>query len=238
VEKLRSWSDCGGDVESVFPRDDLLTWVTAYWVTGTIGSSFSPYVEAKTRVDRVEVPTAVTLFPHDLVPAPRAFAERFFDLRVWNEQPDGGHFGAWERPEAFADGLREALALQGTYSGAEARTIVAHAAARRGDPHGEWQWVSQQHSRPAGIVPDQHRGDEPLHQRNAEAAAVGPADRYLPRPTVHDLDAQGARLGPEGQLDDAVRRTWGVGVVDRVGGRLVDRDDDGVLGVVGQIQLA
>ena len=42
VEKLRSWSDCGGDVESVFPRDDLLTWVTAYWVTGTMGPRSCP----------------------------------------------------------------------------------------------------------------------------------------------------------------------------------------------------
>src|SRR5690606_7304171 len=40
VEKLRTWSDCVGDVEAVFPRDDLLTWVTLYWLTGTIGSSF------------------------------------------------------------------------------------------------------------------------------------------------------------------------------------------------------
>ena len=45
VEKLRSWSDCGGDVESVFPRDELLTWITLYWVTEAIGTSFSPYVE-------------------------------------------------------------------------------------------------------------------------------------------------------------------------------------------------
>ena len=87
VEKLRSWSDCGGDVESVFPRDDLLTWVTAYWVTGTIGSSFSPYVEDTPPIEgKIEVPTVVTLFPHDLVPAPRAFGERFFDLRDWDEQ--------------------------------------------------------------------------------------------------------------------------------------------------------
>lgn len=65
VEKLRSWSDCGGDVESVFPRDDLLTWVTAYWVTGTIGTSFSPYVERREQIERVNVPTAVTRPPHD-----------------------------------------------------------------------------------------------------------------------------------------------------------------------------
>jgi pimeloyl-ACP methyl ester carboxylesterase len=111
VEKLRSWSDCGGDVESVFPRDDLLTWVTAYWMTGTIGTSFSSYVEPNARVDRVATPTAVTIFPHDLVPAPRSFAERFFDIRVWDEQPRGGHFAAWELPERFVEGLRAAVAL-------------------------------------------------------------------------------------------------------------------------------
>lgn len=111
VEKLRGWSDCGGDVESVFPREDLLTWVTAYWVTGTIGTSFASYVEQAQPVDSVGVPTAATLFPGDLVTAPRAFGERFFDVRVWDEQPDGGHFGAWERPSAFVAGVRAAIDL-------------------------------------------------------------------------------------------------------------------------------
>jgi len=112
VEKLRSWSDCGGDVESVFPREDLLTWITLYWVTETIGSSFSPYVEdTPPLTDKIDVPTAVTMFPHDLVPAPRVFGERFFDVRVWQDEPSGGHFGAWERPEAYAAGLRSAVAL-------------------------------------------------------------------------------------------------------------------------------
>ena len=109
VEKLRSWSDCGGDVESVWPRDDLLTWVTLYWVTGAIGTSFAPYAERGRGPARVDVPTVVQIFPHDLVPAPRRFAERVFDVRAWTEQPDGGHFGAWERPEAFAAGLRDAV---------------------------------------------------------------------------------------------------------------------------------
>lgn len=110
VEKLRSWSDCGGDVESVWPRDDLLTWVTLYWVTGAIGTSFTPYAERAPGPDRVDVPTVVQIFPHDLVPAPRRFAERIFDVRAWTEQPDGGHFAAWERPEAFVAGLRDAVA--------------------------------------------------------------------------------------------------------------------------------
>lgn len=111
VEKLRAWSDCGGNVESAFPRDDLLTWVTAYWVTGTIGTSFSSYAEESEPVNEVATPTVVSIFPRDLVPAPRSFAERFFDVRVWDEQPSGGHFSAWEEPERFVDGLRAAVGL-------------------------------------------------------------------------------------------------------------------------------
>ena len=111
VEKLRSWSDCGGDVESVFARDELLTWVTLYWVTGCIGTSFAPYSEHAGPAGPTSVPTAVTIFPGDLVPAPRQFAERVFDVRDWKQEPDGGHFGAWERPDAYAAGLRRTVAL-------------------------------------------------------------------------------------------------------------------------------
>jgi hypothetical protein len=39
VEKLRAWSDCDGDVERRFTKDEILTNVTLYWLTGTIGSS-------------------------------------------------------------------------------------------------------------------------------------------------------------------------------------------------------
>jgi hypothetical protein len=108
---LRAWSDCQGDVESVFPREDLLTWITAYWVTRSIGTSFGPYVEPSPPVSRVSVPTVVTQFPHDTVPARRSVAEGMFDLRVWQEPDRGGHFGAWERPEDFVAGVRSALHL-------------------------------------------------------------------------------------------------------------------------------
>jgi microsomal epoxide hydrolase len=43
VEKFQRWSDCGGDIESIFSKDDLLTNVMIYWVTGAINSSFWPY---------------------------------------------------------------------------------------------------------------------------------------------------------------------------------------------------
>ena len=62
-------------------------------------------------IGRLDIPTVVSQFPHDLLPAPRSLAERFFDLRVWDEQPDGGHFAAWERPAAYAAAVRAAVAL-------------------------------------------------------------------------------------------------------------------------------
>ena len=109
VEKLRSWSDCDGQLERRFSRDEVLTWVTLYWVTNTIGSSFNPYAEHDPGEDgEVTAPTGVTIFPKDLVPAPREFAERFFPIIRWAELLTGGHFTAWEEPEAFA---RELTAL-------------------------------------------------------------------------------------------------------------------------------
>jgi len=111
VEKFRSWSDCGGDVERRFAKDELLTHITLYWATGTIGSSFWPYYAEQGGAPedasrRVEVPTGVAIFPHDLVPAPRAFGERFFNIQRWTEMPRGGHFAALEEPELLVDDLR------------------------------------------------------------------------------------------------------------------------------------
>jgi pimeloyl-ACP methyl ester carboxylesterase len=112
VEKLRGWSDCGGDVESVFPRDDLLTWVTLYWVTASIGTSFGPYALREPLVPgRVSAPTSVHQFPADTLHAPREYAQRVFDVRQWEVAPAGGHFAAWEQPEEFVRGLRKAIAL-------------------------------------------------------------------------------------------------------------------------------
>ena len=111
VEKLRSWSDCGGDVESVFPRDELLTWITAYWVTGTIGTSFAPYAKRSPAPGRIRTPTVISQFPGEILHTPRSVAERLFDVRGWQEGTAGGHFAAWEQPEQFAGFVRRALAL-------------------------------------------------------------------------------------------------------------------------------
>ena len=112
LEKFRAWSDCDGEVERRFSKDELLTNITLYWATETVGSSFLPYYEtrqasADAPPNRVEVPTGVALFPKDLTSAPREFAERFFNVQRWTEMPHGGHFAALEEPELVVNELRE-----------------------------------------------------------------------------------------------------------------------------------
>lgn len=111
VEKFQSWSDCKGDVENRFTKDELLTNITLYWSTETIRSSFAPYFDVRQQPPqsngKIQVPTGVAIFPKDIVPAPRAFAERFYNVQRWSEMPKGGHFAALEEPELLANELRE-----------------------------------------------------------------------------------------------------------------------------------
>ena len=112
LEKLHGWTDCDGDVESVFSRDELLTWISAYWFDGSIGTSFSPYAGGAVKSwPRLVTPTAFTIFPKDLVNAPKEFADRFFNVKSWQEFDRGGHFAAWERPDDYLSGVRAATAL-------------------------------------------------------------------------------------------------------------------------------
>lgn len=109
IEKFRAWSDCDGNVENRFSKDELLTNIMIYWATETINSSFLPYYEADHNPQeaigkRVEVPTGVAMFPIDL--APREFAERFFNIQRWTEMPRGGHFAALEEPELLVEDIR------------------------------------------------------------------------------------------------------------------------------------
>ncbi len=111
VEKLRGWSDCGGDIERSFSKDEILTGITIYWLTGTIGSSMRMYhANAAIPPDqlgrRVEVPSGFSLFPGDILRPPRAWLERTANV-VWVSQPArGGHFAPFEEPELYAEELR------------------------------------------------------------------------------------------------------------------------------------
>jgi len=105
LEKYRAWTDPG----SRFDDDFVLTQASLYWFTGTISTSLRPYYEhgrnLAAPVTRVEVPTAVALFPHDLVHPPRSWAERLYNVTRYTRMPRGGHFAAHEEPALLADDL-------------------------------------------------------------------------------------------------------------------------------------
>ncbi len=113
VEKFHVWSDRGGDLESVFTKDQLLANISLYWFTGAIGSSFWPYYarmhgpwpipEGVT----IDVPTGYCQFPREILRPPRSLAERTYsDIRRWSVMPKGGHFSALEQPDALATEVR------------------------------------------------------------------------------------------------------------------------------------
>jgi pimeloyl-ACP methyl ester carboxylesterase len=109
VEKFLAWCDCNGNIESRFTKDDLLTNVMIYWVTGTATSSARIYYENRVATPvqgRVTVPTACALFPKEISTPPRRWVEARYNLVRWTEMPRGGHFAALEQPELLVDDIR------------------------------------------------------------------------------------------------------------------------------------
>ena len=107
--KFRSWSDCHGDLADRFTADELLTNIMLYWIAGNFGSSARLYYEnarALPPLPRIEVPTGVALFAADILPPPRDWAERHFNVQRWTKLPRGGHFTAWEEPELWVEDVR------------------------------------------------------------------------------------------------------------------------------------
>ena len=114
IEKFRAWSDCSGDLELVFTKDELLANISLYWFTGAIGSSFWPYYARMHRPwpvpdnAKIAVPTGYCEFPCEMLRPPRSLAARTYtDIRRWTVMARGGHFAAMEQPEALAAEIRE-----------------------------------------------------------------------------------------------------------------------------------
>lgn len=117
VDLFRAFSDCGGEIESRFTRDQLLTNLTIYWVNGTIGAAMRGYYDyehfetpppAGTRID---VPAGFAVFADSYRPGsartPRELAEHAFRITRWTRMPRGGHFAALEEPQLLAEEIRE-----------------------------------------------------------------------------------------------------------------------------------
>jgi pimeloyl-ACP methyl ester carboxylesterase len=93
-------------------RDDILDNVTITWLTNTAISGARLYWELWGKygffnIKGVSVPVAVSVFPDELYPAPRSWAERAFPKLIhYNKLNKGGHFAAWEQPALLVSELR------------------------------------------------------------------------------------------------------------------------------------
>lgn len=106
-----AWSDCDGHVERSYTKDEILTNITLYWLTGTIGSAMRMYhangaIPLAQHARRVEVPSGFSIFSGDVVRPPRQWLERVANVVRVTEPPRGGHFAPFEEPELYADELR------------------------------------------------------------------------------------------------------------------------------------
>jgi pimeloyl-ACP methyl ester carboxylesterase len=94
-------------------RDDVLDNVTHYWLTKSGISSARLYWESHLAffdVKGVEIPVGVTVFPGELYPAPRSWAEKAYPKLIhFNVVDRGGHFAAWEQPELLSKEVRAAF---------------------------------------------------------------------------------------------------------------------------------
>ena len=92
-------------------RDDILDNITITWLTNTALSGARLYWEyfgkGYFNAKGVSIPVAVSVFPDELYPAPRSWAERAYPKLIhYNKVDKGGHFAAWEQPKLFSEELR------------------------------------------------------------------------------------------------------------------------------------
>jgi microsomal epoxide hydrolase len=111
IEKFQTISDCDGDLDSVYTKDQLLTNIMFYWAPKSIASAGHIYYEARhgsavMPTQRVEVPTGYALFPKEIWQSPRRWLEPRFNLRRYTVMPRGGHFAAFEQPELLLEDVR------------------------------------------------------------------------------------------------------------------------------------
>jgi pimeloyl-ACP methyl ester carboxylesterase len=103
-EKLHDWSHHSGNLEEVFPMDEMLDTIMLYWLSNSSVSSARVYWECErdSTAWPISIPVGVSWFPGDIAYAPREWAQRYYsDIVHWREVEKGGHFAAWEVPDLF-----------------------------------------------------------------------------------------------------------------------------------------
>ncbi|WP_152363916.1 epoxide hydrolase family protein [Microlunatus speluncae] len=113
LDKFAEWSDTEDSPFETISRDTILDDVTLYWLTRSGASAARIYYESHNSLDpdlRVDVPTAITIYPRDIEKYPRAWSqERYRQIVRWNSPEAGGHFPSLEVPEYFVKDLQEGL---------------------------------------------------------------------------------------------------------------------------------
>jgi pimeloyl-ACP methyl ester carboxylesterase len=112
LEKFWAWTDNDGSPEDALTRDELLDDITIYWATNSAASSARLYWESSGgERPVVTVPTGFAVFPREIVPPVREWVERnYLDIHHWSTFDRGGHFAAFEQPDAFVGDVRACFA--------------------------------------------------------------------------------------------------------------------------------
>ena len=131
LERWMHWSDNGGDIYTVFTRDDLLTHATIYWTGNAIASLIRtydnnnryPWAPSHHRTPVIEAPTGITFVDYENPPGINSSKERIesflaSDRAAWYNHvniaghPNGGHFIPWEIPEQWTTDLVQTFKSQ------------------------------------------------------------------------------------------------------------------------------
>lgn len=114
LDKFAEWTDTKDSPFETISRDRVLDDVTLYWLTRTGASAARIYYESHNSLDpelRVDVPSAITMYPRDIEKYPRPWAEqRYRQIVRWSTPETGGHFPSLEVPEFFVKDLQAGLA--------------------------------------------------------------------------------------------------------------------------------
>jgi epoxide hydrolase len=113
VERFKEWTWAAEVPEDAVDRDQLLTNVMLYWLTGTARSSAELYYENThagfSGQQPGTTPTGVAVFAGDY--AIRRYAERTNHIVHWTEFDRGGHFAAMETPDLLVGDVRSFFRL-------------------------------------------------------------------------------------------------------------------------------
>ena len=105
TEKYHDWSEF-----NLLSKDDILDSLTLYWMTNTACTSIYAYHGNTFTLPpqkKIEVPTAISAFPYDVLPAPREWIEKNYPIIMYKKMQHGGHFTALEQPKEFAESISQ-----------------------------------------------------------------------------------------------------------------------------------